>query len=304
MARKKLKRKLNLKRIIASLFIIFIFAFVCKYIVSTADWYSSGEIGLYNEDLHSPNAILVRLDSHKVLMEKNSGQKIYPASLTKIMTTIVAIEQLDDLQENIKLSDSMFRELYKADASMAGFLPNEEVRAIDLLYGLMLPSGAECCIGLAEHIAGSEKSFVGLMNKKANRLGMDSTHFTNTTGLHDDNHYTTVKDLSILLSYALQNKTFKEIFTSSRYSTAPTNRHPGGITFQSTMFKNIENPTIEGGKILGGKTGYTSKAGLCLASLAQKNGREYILVTAGAVGDHESEQFNIDDAFAVYNGLK
>ncbi len=254
-------------------------------------------------NLHSPNAILVRLDDHATLMKENSEQKIYPASLTKIMTVIVAIENLPDLQKKIELPGSMFQELYKADASRAGFLPDEKVRADDLLYGVMLPSGAECCIGLADDIAGSEQKFVKLMNQKAAELGMNSTHFTNTTGLQDSNHYTTVKDLSVLLSYALQNNTFRDIFTASRYSTSPTNKHKDGITFQNTMFKNIENPAISGGKILGGKTGFTDEAGLCLASLAQKDGREYILVTAGAKGNHESEQYNIEDAYAVYNKL-
>ncbi len=254
-----------------------------------------------SDNLHSSNAILVRLDNQKVLLEKNSKQKVFPASLTKIMTAIVAIEKLPDLKKSIVLPNSMFRELYKADASMAGFTANERVRAIDLLYGVMLPSGGECCIGLAEHIAGSEKEFVEIMNQKAAELGMRNTHFTNTTGLHDDKHYTTVKDLSILLSYALKNNTFKKVFTASHYSTPPTNVHSGGITFDSTLFKNLENPAIDGGRILGGKTGYTNEAGLCLASLAQKDGREYILVTAGAKGNHESAQYAIEDAYTVYD---
>jgi D-alanyl-D-alanine carboxypeptidase (penicillin-binding protein 5/6) len=262
---------------------------------------SAGFIPL--DKLHSPNAILVQLGNNSILMQKNSRQKIYPASLTKLMTTIVAIEKLPNLQENIVLPNSMFQDLQKADASMAGFKTGEKVRTIDLLYGVMLPSGSECCIGLADHIAGSEQKFVEIMNQKAVLLGMSNTHFTNSTGLQDDNHYTTVKDLSILLSYALQNNTFRGIFTASRYSTAPTNKHPDGITFQNTMFKKIKSPVISGGNILGGKTGYTDEAGLCLASLAQKDGREYILVTAGAKGNHESEQYNIEDAYTVYNQL-
>lgn len=261
------------------------------------------ELSILSDKLNSPNAILVQLDNHSVLMEKNSSQRIYPASLTKIMTAIVAIEKLSNLQEDVELPNYIFQELYKADASMAGFKPDEKVRGIDLLYGVMLPSGAECSLGLAHHIAGSEKKFVEIMNKKAMELGMSNTHFTNSTGLQDNNHYTTVKDLSILLSYALENSTFRDIFTSSRYSTAPTNKHPEGITFHSTMFKNMENPVIDGGKIIGGKTGYTDKAGQCLASLAQKDGREYILVTAGAKGDHKSEQYNIDDAYTVYSKI-
>jgi len=264
---------------------------------------SDSDVSVPLDNLNSSNAILVRLDNHSVLMQKNSKEKIYPASLTKIMTAIVAIESLPDLQTKVDLPNSMFQKLYKADASMAGFKPDEKVRAIDLLYGVMLPSGAECCIGLADHIAGSEQKFVELMNQKAVVLGMSTTHFTNSTGLQDDNHYTTVKDLSLLLSYALQTTTFRDIFTASSYSIAPTSKHPNGITFQNTMFKNITNPVVDGGKILGGKTGYTIEAGLCLASLAQKNGREYILVTAGAKGNHESEQYNLDDAYTVYNKL-
>jgi D-alanyl-D-alanine carboxypeptidase (penicillin-binding protein 5/6) len=255
------------------------------------------------DSLNSPHAILVRLKDHTVLMQKNSGEKIYPASLTKMMTAIVAIENLPDLQEEIKLPNSMFEQLYREDATMAGFQPDEQVGAIDLLYGAMLPSGAECCIGLADRIAGSEQDFVEMMNQKAAHLGMNNTHFENVTGLHNDNHYTTVKDLAVLLNYALQNDTFREIFTSSRHSTRPTNKHQDGITFFSTMFEKLSDPGIAGGKILGGKTGYTGEAGLCLASLAEEGEQEYILVTAGAKGNHKSEQYNITDALTVYNSL-
>lgn len=255
------------------------------------------------DKLNSPNAILIRLKDNTILMQKNSEEKIYPASLTKMMTAIVAIENLPDLKEKIKLTNSTFQGLYEADASMAGFKPGEQVRAIDLLYGVMLPSGAECCNGLAGQIAGSEQDFVKLMNQKAAALGMDNTHFENATGLHDENHYTTVKDLAILLSYALQNDTFREIFTASRYSTPLTNKHPGGITFYSTMFEELCNQNIVDGEIIGGKTGYTDEAGLCLASLANVGKQEYILISAGAKGDHHSEQYNITDAFAVYNSI-
>lgn len=255
------------------------------------------------DKLNSPNAILIHLKDHTILMQKNSEEKIYPASLTKMMTAIVAIENLPDLKGKIKLTNSTFQGLYEADASMAGFQPGEQVRAIDLLYGVMLPSGAECCNGLADQIAGSEQNFVKIMNQKAAGLGMDNTHFENATGLHNENHYTTVKDLAILLSYALQNDTFREIFTSSRHSTPLTNKHPGGITFYSTMFEELNNQNIVDGEILGGKTGYTDEAGLCLASLAKVGKQEYILISAGAKGDHHSEQYNITDALAVYNSI-
>ncbi len=261
-------------------------------------------VSISPDKLNSSNAILIQLIDNTVLMQKNSGEKIYPASLTKMMTAIVAIENLPDLNKKIKLTEAMFEGLYEADASMAGFQPGEQVRLIDLLYGVMLPSGAESCIALAEHIAGSEQNFVKLMNQKVKDLGMKNTHFENATGLHNENHYTTVKDLAILLSYALRNDTFREIFTSSRHSTPPTNKHPGGISFYSTMFETLNNQNIIDGKILGGKTGYTDEAGLCLASLAKVGKQEYILITAGAKGNHHTEQYNITDALAVYNSIR
>ena len=250
--------------------------------------------------LHSPYTILVRLKDQKVAFETRSEERIYPASLTKIMTTIVAIENISDLQERIILPKKMFHELFSANASMAGFLPDEEVPAIDLLYGTLLPSGADASTGLALRVSDSESEFVKLMNKKAKQLGMKDTHFTNVCGLHDKNHYTTVKDIAKLLEYALKNETFREVFTSTRHSTAITNLHPYGITLYSTMFKSMDTNEFEGGRILGGKTGYTAESGLCLASLAEKNGTEYILVTAAAAGDHHTEQYHITDAFTVY----
>ncbi|MFF2176299.1 D-alanyl-D-alanine carboxypeptidase family protein [Lysinibacillus sp. NPDC058147] len=254
-------------------------------------------------NLHSSNAILVNLDTNKILLDKGSDEIIYPASLTKIMTVLVAIENIPSLQEKILLPKSIFKNLYEENASMAGFLPNEEVTAEDLLYGSMLPSGADASIGLADYITGSESKFVKLMNEKAKQLGMKNTHFMNATGLHHPDHYTTVKDISILLQYALTNNTFRDIYTAERYSIKSTNLHPEGMTMTSRMFKSLNASEKSRSEIIGGKTGYTEQAGLCLASLATINGEEYILVTVGAKGDSRTEQFNITDAVAVYRQL-
>lgn len=243
------------------------------------------------------------MDSGTVLKEKNSTDRIYPASLTKIMTAILAIENTEDLEEIVQLPDEIFPPLYAQNASMAGFQPGEEVRLKDLLYGVLIPSGAECCLAFADRISGSEEEFVSLMNDKAQELGMKNTHFTNSTGLHDPEHYSTVEDISILLQYALKNEYFRDVFTSSRYSTLPSEQHPEGFTFHSTMFKYMDSTEVTGGEILGGKTGYTEEAGLCLASLAQVNGKEYILVTAKANGTHQTEQFHILDAINVYSQI-
>ncbi|MGE8035666.1 MULTISPECIES: D-alanyl-D-alanine carboxypeptidase family protein [unclassified Lysinibacillus] len=259
--------------------------------------------GMIDVDLRSSNAILVNLDENKVLLDKNSEEIIYPASLTKMMTVLVAIEHIKNLQDDVVLPREIFNDLYKENASVAGFLPNEKLTLKDLLYGSMLPSGAEATIGLAKYVAGSEREFVKLMNDKAKKLGMENTHFMNTTGLHHPDHFTTVKDLSLLLQYALKDNEFRNVYTAERYFIRPTNLHPEGIVLTNKMFHNMNSSALPRGEILGGKTGYTEEAALCLASLAKINGQEYILVTVGAEGSSQTVQFNIEDAFSVYSKL-
>lgn len=252
--------------------------------------------------INSTYAVLMQVKGGKIIGEMKGEERMYPASLTKIMTAVVAIEELDSLDQEITLTAEMFAGLYEQDATQAGFQPDETVRAIDLLYGVMLPSGAECCIALADTISGSEEAFVELMNRKAEKLGMEDTHFCDTTGLHDPEHYSTAKDMAILLKYALRNDTFREIIESASHSTPGTNIHPDGITFYSTMFKNLSDVNVTGGRILGGKTGFTNDAGLCLASFAEIEGREYILVTAGAPGN-TGNPLHVQDAVTIYDRL-
>lgn len=250
--------------------------------------------------INSSNALLMQVKGGKVIGEINGDAQMYPASMTKIMTAIVSIEELDDLEQEITLSSEMFAGLYEQDATQAGFQPNENVHAIDLLYGAMLPSGAECCIALADTVSGSEEAFVEKMNKKAEKIGMTNSHFCDTTGLHDPDHYSTCRDMAVLLRYALKNDTFREIIESPWHSTPATNIHPDGITFYSTIFKNLSSTEVTDGTILGGKTGFTNAAGFCLASFASIEGTEYILVTSGAM---QAGTPHINDAVTIYNRL-
>lgn len=308
--RSRRKRKVNKMKLLmcglVELFVVIVLAVIIGWNYGLETWFQDMARPAVKEldisGINSQYAVLIHARGGKVIGEINSEERMYPASLTKIMTAIVAIENLDDLEEQIVLSPAIFEKLYGSDATQAGFLAGESVRAIDLLYGVILPSGAECCLALADRISGSESAFVELMNKKAARLGMDDTHFKDSTGLHDPDHYSTAKDMAILLKYAIQNKTFREIIESTKRSTGVTNVHPDGITFYSTMFKNLPDPVVTGGKILGGKTGYTSDAGLCLASFAEIEGREYILVTAGAPGD-TGEPLHVRDAVTIYDRL-
>lgn len=252
--------------------------------------------------VNSSNVLLMDVKSGKVIGNLNGEERIYPASMTKIMTAIVALEAFSDLDHEITLSENIFYALDGQDATQAGFQPGESVRVRDLVYGVMLPSGTECCLALADEASGSEEAFVEKMNKKAKSIGMKDTHFMDCTGLHDPEHYSTAYDIALLLKYALHNDTFREVAESHFHSTPATNVHPDGITYYSTMFKNMSDTSVTGGEILGGKTGYTSEAGHCLASFAQIYGREYILVTAGAAADATGVP-HILDAKTIYNRL-
>ena len=256
------------------------------------------------DGLNSPHAILLRADSGEVLAEKDADSTIYPASMTKMMTALLAIEANPDLDTPVTLPEEIFPALQAQNASLAGFQAEETATVRDLLYGAMLPSGAECCEALARQVSGSEEAFVALMNRKAGELGMKHTHFANCTGLTSPEHYSSAADLAVLLQAALNNETFRTVFTTGQYTSSVTAQHPKGLYMASTLLSRLDGGEVTGGQILGGKTGYTDAAGLCLASLAVVNGKEYILVTLGAPGNHATEQTNIMDAVQVYRRLE
>lgn len=251
-------------------------------------------------DTASRHAILLDAQSGRVLAQKRADERTAPASLTKMMTVLLAIETEPDLDKQVTLPEDIFPALQTEKAS----IPDETVTVRDLLYGAMLPSGAECCEALAQLVSGSEENFAALMNQKAAELGMKNTHFTNATGLTDTEHYSSAADMAKLLQAALHNTTFRTIFTTEHYTTTATAQHPEGVSLTSTLLGKLDGTELPTGtRIEGGKTGYTAAAGLCLASLATVNGKEYILVTLAAPGDHGTEQYNIRDAVHVYRKL-
>lgn len=261
------------------------------------------QISVNLDSLESPYAVLMDGATGTVLATKQGDETIFPASMAKIMTVLTAIESIRNLDETVTMSYDIYDELYARDASRAGFEPGEEAKIRDLLYGALLPSGAECCVQLAICAAGSESAFVDQMNQKAAELGLTQTHFANATGLHSEEQYSTPHEIGEILQAALKNKTFYKVFTTHSYTVQPTAVHPDGFTFWSTLFKNIEEDTVNGGKIMGGKTGYTDEAGHCLASMAEVNGREYILVTAGWAQATDDTLYHINDAFRAYNQI-
>ena len=171
--------------------------------------------------------------------------------MTKMMT---ALQHYRSKPGPRRPPEEIFPALQAQNASLAGFQPGETATVRDLLYGAMLPSGAECCEALAREVSGSEEAFAARMNQKAAELGMTATHFCNPTGLHDPEHVSTVRDMARLTEAALQNETFRKLFTTERYTVPATNCHPQGFTMHSTLLSQLDGTELHRGRILGGKT--------------------------------------------------
>ena len=222
-----------------------------------------------SSELYSKNYILIRQKDSKVMLKEREEEAIAPASLTKLMTVYTALQHIDDLQKTVRIPASIFPQLEKEQASMAGFLPDEEVTYEDLIYGALLPSGADACMTLAISLYGSEDAFVAEMNAQAEKLKLKQTRFQNCTGLDEAGHVSSVRDIAWILDEALKLPKFAEAFHATNYVMAPSNMHPEGMTIYSTMRMTMDQNELSQDDILGGKTGYTKKAGLCLATQAR-----------------------------------
>lgn len=248
--------------------------------------------------IDSEYVYLVDFSSNQILYEKNSDERIFPASMTKMMTEIIAIESVTDIKQRVKITPDMLSGLLEANAAVAGFSVGDTPTIEDLLYATALPSGADAVNALVNIISGTSEAFVEKMNQKALEIGMTNTHFENATGLHHDNHYSTCKDISTLLRYCIQNDTFRKIISTRNYISGPLESHPDGLTMQSTVWKNVnqgpESILIPGFE--GGKTGYTARAGYCLASTADINNMKLLLVTA----KNPTDSGHLRDAGKIY----
>lgn len=239
--------------------------------------------------LYARNAALIDVKNHTVIAERGADEVIYPASMTKIMTMLTVLELLDNdetaLYQAYEMSGELVQELRALTLVCAGFQDGEPCRIIDMLYGLMLPSGADAAVGLAIYTAGSEEAFVKEMNRMAEKMGLQNTHFTNCTGLHDVDHYSTANEIACILAYAMQNPLCRELMSTPEYTTAATTAHPEGLRLQSTVFARLPKILPENITIGGGKTGFTNAAGQCLATwAADATGNEYICIVAGCDG--------------------
>lgn len=223
---------------------------------------------------------LIELNSNTIIYSKELDMKRYPASLTKIMTCMLAIEYGNP--EDVLTVSSTALENLSEFGSSAGLVEGEQMTLENMLYCIMLWSANEGCNVIAEYISQDVASFVELMNQTAQALGMENTHFANAHGLHDEEHYTTVRDLTILTRWAWQNETFRRYATATTYEVPPTNKS-AGRTLHTTNY--LTSTDVDGryfySNASGIKTGFTTPAGGCLASTATDGEAEYLSIVMG-----------------------
>lgn len=238
-----------------------------------------------NGEVFSNYGIFIDLETDTILAERNASAVINPASMTKILTILVAAEKLGEerLDEPVTVSKEATEYSYVNECSNAGFEAEEIVTVRDLFYGTILPSGGEAAAALAAYTSGSMEEFVSQMNQKAEELGLSKTaHFTNCAGLYDENHHCTVYDMAMILEAALDNPFCKEVLSARTYTTSPTTEHPEGLLLSNWFLRRIEDKDT-GGEVLSAKTGYVAQSGSCAASYGKSHsGKEYICVTADA----------------------
>lgn len=262
--------------------------------------FADDAIKLDKSNIYSDYAALVDVETNEIIAYRGAELKMNPASITKVMTLLVAVENISDFNATYTITYDMISPLIEQEAARAGFEDQETVTVTDLLYGMILPSGADATVALVEYVSKNEETFVKLMNEKAEELGMTHTHFTNAIGLYNEKHYSTAADLTILMREAMNNNICRKILGTVEYNTTSTQQHPGGILLQSTAFSRMYGSEVKGIEIIGAKTGFHDQARQCLASYAKAiDGKEYVLITGHAPTDMDT----IWDAFAIYGTI-
>lgn len=254
-------------------------------------------------EIGSQYAVLMDADTGYIYAERNSDVQVPPASMTKVLTLLVATEKLIKVtSEGVKGMDTKVTVTkpvtdycYANNCSIAGFARWETVTVRDLLYGCILPSGADACLALARHISGSQEEFVKLMNQKLEQLGISKTaHFTNCIGLYNSEHYCTMRDMAVIMKAAMSHSICRVILNARTFRTSSTAEHPKGISLSNLFLRRIEDrfdKTVF--DIRGAKTGYVRQSGNCAVSFAaRQDGKTFICVTGkgagqwGVISDH------------------
>lgn len=233
------------------------------------------------DDVTSEYVILINEATNEIVAAKSAKERMNPASMTKILTVLVAAEHVTNLDDTVVISQEATDYSYINDCSAVGFMPGEVVSVRDLFYGTALKSGGDAAYALACYVAGSHEAFVDMMNEKLVELGLSkTTHFTNCVGVYDENHYSTAYDMAMILKAAVQNDWAREVLSLHKYTTTVTQEHPEGIFISNLFLRRIEDQETKG-EVICAKTGYTDVSLYCAASFYVSNeGTPYICVTA------------------------
>lgn len=259
----------------------------------------ANELKFDEKKLDSLDYYLMNLNDQRIILDKNSDKKIYPASMTKIMTAIIVIENTTNFDKKIIVTEGDLEFGY--DASVVGLQSDEMITVEDALHGMLLASGADAAHAVAVHMAGSEEEFVKIMNQKAQYLGLENTHYTNCSGIHDEDHYTTLKDLSILFQYCMKNEKFKTIMETETYTINPFTDNPHVLnSYHKLLF---EKQGFNSSLIKGAKTGYTPEAGDCMISIAEYEGIQFLFASAEGPALNNEYKVNVGDAINVYKSF-
>jgi len=229
------------------------------------------------ENVNSSHIGVYTINNFRPLYEENSKEKVPIASITKVMTAITCIDNISDLNQEVIVDLSQVKKFYGEDYSVAGLRDKQKISYYDLIATMLLPSGADsaACIGL--NVFGNYSKFINAMNEKAKEIGMNDTSFSNTIGSDDENNYSTVYDVALMIKYALSNDTIKKFLTDKEYTIKD-----GTITVHNALFQLAEIYKVNVDKIVGGKTGMTENAKYCLASYSEKDGEELICIVLGS----------------------
>ena len=231
-------------------------------------------------DLNAKVALLASLDTDEILYSKDGDKRVYPASITKIMTTILMLEDESfDPDAKVTMTDEVLKMIRGTGSAVSNFKAGEEFTQKDLVYTVLMSSFGDCTYLAAIEYEGSVENFVAKMNQKAKELGLKNTNYVNPIGLHDENHYTTANDTLKLAKYALKNKLFKEVCETTKYTI--TTNYTEKRTIVTTNFLQDPNTNYFYKYAKGVKTGYTDEAGRCLVSTASYNGYNYICILFG-----------------------
>jgi D-alanyl-D-alanine carboxypeptidase (penicillin-binding protein 5/6) len=235
------------------------------------------------DDIVSTHGVLIDVDNEEILAQRGAYERINPASMTKILTVLVAAENVTDLDDTFTMTIDITDYSYVNDCSNVGYEVGETMTVRDLFYGTVLPSGGDAAVALATYVAGSHEAFVELMNEKLAELGLsETTHFTNCVGIYDEDHYSTAYDMAVILKAAVDNPWCKEVLSTHVYTTGSSVEHPEGMVLSNWFLRRIEDKDTHA-NVLCAKTGYVTQSGNCAASFAEgSDGKQYICVTAGA----------------------